>query len=103
MNQQDASLILFLAPLAFTLIGNYIVGRVNAGRTFRHMESIRMMNELFDMARESKPGKKVSTRTKKLYDRATIEIPEPSMLGKFNFWLVLLMTIAAYSILSAMH
>lgn len=100
ISQDDAIVIMTVAAMVFTAIGNYIVLRVNESRMRRHAADSRELSELLEQARQTLPRKKGG---KKPPAGATIEIEEPALMSRFRFWIVLLMTLLIYSALTVLH
>jgi hypothetical protein len=97
MSQQDAALILFVASLFFTIFGNGIVSAVNARRVLKHELESKVMLEMIEIARANSKSKK---KPKKM--DMMIEVGKPNLVPRFSFWIVLIMTVAAYSVLAAL-
>ncbi len=95
-SQQGLGLVLFLMSIIFTGVGNVVVAYINAGTILRHAQDEKILAEMMEMAKASSTGKK--KKSKRNY--GSIEVSKPRVIPAFNFWIILLMTVAAYSVLS---
>lgn len=97
-SQQGLGLVLFLMSIIFTGVGNVFVGYINAGRILRHAQDEKILAEMIDVAKASSTGKK--KKPKRNY--GLVEVGRPGLIPAFKFWIILLMTVAAYSVLSVL-
>jgi hypothetical protein len=97
MSQQEISVLLFLASIGFTFAGNVAIGYINTVRLIKHAQDEKILAEMIEMAKASSTGKK--KKTKRNY--GFVEVEKPRVIPAFNFWIILLMTVAAYALMAA--
>jgi hypothetical protein len=98
IQKEFADVVLIVSSLVFTVLGNVFIWQINSLRMLKHSQDEKLLAEMLELVRSSNAGK--GRKKKTAADHGLIELVEPRLIPLFNFWIVLLINIAAYVFLS---